>query len=405
METSKEVFTMETLTRDGAWCWFSEPRAIYHHGEKEQTYAGWITSGGDVTVAALNHETGSWTSHVVHRRLEADDHDHPVIYVRKDNRLVVFYSKHSKGSMYVAISKRPEDITEWREADTFGENVTYANPLRSGDSLFVFYRDLNWHPTLITSGDEGETWEKPRQFIRGGGERPYAKYTADKFGRIFTAFTGGHPRKEPRNKIFFANYDFGLVKRGNGTMSSIFAGENEGIDIDRDPLDTVYNAFNGKAWIWDIACADENEPVLVYAMFPTDTAHQYYYARWNGEKWENHRISEGGGWFPQTPGGEEETEPNYSGGVTLDHEDPFTVYLSKPVNGVFEIFRYITPDSGRTWQSEQLTHDTPAGVLNVRPVVPRNHKPGAVDLLWMRGSYTHYTDFGTQIMAGSFEKK
>ncbi len=100
-----------------------------------------------------------------------------------------------------------------------------------------------------------------------------------------------------------------------------------------------------------------------------------------------------------------EREPNYSGGVTLDHENPFTVYLSKPVNGIFEIFRYTTADSGHTWQSEQLTHDTPGGMLNVRPYVPLNHKPGTVDVLWMRGTYTHYTDFSTQIMAGSFREE
>ena len=41
-----EADTGKTLAEDAAWCWFSDPRAVYHHGEKEAVYFGYINSRG-----------------------------------------------------------------------------------------------------------------------------------------------------------------------------------------------------------------------------------------------------------------------------------------------------------------------------------------------------------------------
>ena len=46
-ETSRqEINNIEALTDDGVWCWFSDPRAIYHRGEKEKIYFGSINTKG-----------------------------------------------------------------------------------------------------------------------------------------------------------------------------------------------------------------------------------------------------------------------------------------------------------------------------------------------------------------------
>ena len=52
-----EDFT--TVTEDGAWCWFSDPRAVYYKGTYERTYTGFVTSGGDIMVAFKDHKTGT----------------------------------------------------------------------------------------------------------------------------------------------------------------------------------------------------------------------------------------------------------------------------------------------------------------------------------------------------------
>ncbi|MGC3976884.1 MAG: BNR-4 repeat-containing protein [Paludibacteraceae bacterium] len=389
---------IDTLTVDGAWCWFNDPRAIYHKGIKEQTYFTWITRVGDIYIASYNHQTGEYLEKMIYPKLEADDHDVPAIFFRKDGRIILYFSKHTTAPAHRFISTNPEDITSWGTDYQFGENVTYPYPFQVGDSIYVLYRGLNWHPTLIVSKDNGETLGTPMQIIAGGGARPYARYCQDKTGAIHMAYTTGHPRDVSNNKIYYACFKNGKFYRANGTLIKDFEWGTNPLNIDNNDAETVYNATNGKGWIWDITVDADNNPVMVFATFPTDTDHRYYYARWTGTSWYQKQLTNGGKWFPQTPAGTTEPEPNYSGGISLDYDDPSVVYLSKPVKDVFEIFKFTTPDKGITWDSIAVTWNTPKEYVNVRPIVPRHHKKGFFDVLWMRGKYVYYTNYQTSIV-------
>src|SRR5688500_591507 len=46
------------LSPTGAWCWFGDPRAVYHVGAHRRTYVGWVNGGGDIQVASYDHDTG-----------------------------------------------------------------------------------------------------------------------------------------------------------------------------------------------------------------------------------------------------------------------------------------------------------------------------------------------------------
>ena len=391
---------IDTLNIDGAWCWFNDPRAIYYKGEKEQTYFGWINSKGNIMIASYNHTTGEYIEHLLYPDLEVDDHDNPAIFIRNDGQLIVYFSKHTTAPAHRFISTYPEDITSWGSDYQFGENVTYPYPFQVGDQIYVFYRGLDWHPTLIISDDNGETLGTPQQFIAGGGDRPYARYCQDATGAIHVAFTTGHPRNEASNKIFYACFKDGAFYRADGTLIKQFTGTATALNIDNSEAETVYDATNGKGWIWDITVDSENNPVMVYASFPSDTDHRYHYARWNGSEWINTELTEAGQWFPQTPEGTTEPEPNYSGGIILDYDDPSVIYLSKQVKGVFEIFKYTTTDQGITWKEQAITWNSPSDIVNVRPIVPRHHKQGYFDVIWMRGEYRYYQDYHTSLVFG-----
>jgi hypothetical protein len=88
--------------------------------------------------------------------------------------------------------------------------------------------------------------------------------------------------------------------------------------------------------------------------------------------------------------------------MALDPANPTAVYASRPVRGIFEIERWITPDGGKTWQSEAVTKDSKAD--NVRPVVVRNTPAGTTSVMWMhnRGGYVHFTDYRTEIRIRNF---
>ncbi len=388
-------------TPDGTWCWFQDPRAVYYEGTKKQTYTGWVTSDGSVQVSSYNHETGERLTHTLNEKFQVDDHNNPTFLVREDGHIVVAYSGHFYGPMRVVVSQNPEDITSFGNEATFGDNVTYANPYQIGDSTVMFYRDgSTWHPTMNVSMDGGVTWGTPQKFISRNGieNRPYVKYVQDSHGGIHLTFTTGHPRREPTNKIYYVYYKNKQFFKADGTLIKAYSGVADALDIDAGEPEVVYDASEGKGWTWDIALDEDEHPIILYAAFPDDQNHHYYYARWDGGQWINNLIVNSGRWFPQTPEGAGEDEPNYSGGMVVDPINPSIVYLSRQVNEVFEIFKYTTDDGGASWSAEALTENTPDTVINVRPVIPRGHLPGSFDVMWMRGTYTTYRNYHTAVM-------
>jgi hypothetical protein len=171
------------------------------------------------------------------------------------------------------------------------------------------------------------------------------------------------------------------------------------LPINPTESDLVYDASatGEKAWIWDVAGDQDNNPVIVYSRFPNDTTHLYYYATWRDGAWKNIELVNSGGWFPQTPEGEEEREQNYSGGLALDHQDPSIIYLSIEKNGIYEMEKWHTRDKGETWEVTEITRNSEFS--NIRPFVVRNHPAEfSTMVLWMSfREYLHYTDYDSSI--------
>ncbi len=136
--------------------------------------------------------------------------------------------------------------------------------------------------------------------------------------------------------------------------------------------------------------APDGEPVIVYATFPSGGNHAYWYARWTGRRWVSHFLTRAGGSISPTT-----FEWEYSGGITLDHSDPSVLYLSRQVDGSFQIERWVTTDGGTSWRHRVVVR---GGALdNVRPVVPRGSHGGPMSLLWLRGDYINYRSYRTEI--------
>jgi rhamnogalacturonyl hydrolase YesR len=399
---SKPAESCADFTADGAWCWFSDPRAIFRDGK---IYAGWMTGDGAVQVGAMDLKTSAIQVMTLAEKFERDDHDNPALLFLPDGRLAAFFSHHAKEDMHLRVTEKPDDIGAWSPDRKLGfgaggKGVTYANPAMLGDeknAIYLFWRGSDFKPTLSISKDLCETWSRPQALIRRPSaddtNRPYLKMWTDSRRRIDIVFTDGHPRDEATNSVYFLRYEKGAFFKADGTR----IGGMDDLPLDPAKCDRVYDGSTaGRAWIWDIAEQGGN-PVVAYTRLPDETDHRYRYARWDGKQWLDFEITPAGKWFPHTAPGAKEREPHYSGGMALDRENADTVFLSRPVNGVFEIEKWRTPDGGATWKSEAVTANSKAD--NVRPFVIRNAPAGAPCLLWMNISdhYVHFTDFKTSI--------
>ena len=384
----------QVITRDGAWCWFSDPRAIY---VDDKMFGGFVDKEGSIWAFCYDPSTCQSKQYKLFNKLDYDDHANPSIMALSDQRLVLFFSAHggTKNSpIYYAVSKYPSDISSWEEVQEINSEmegslgVCYTNPVMLSDEnnrVYLFFRGRDFKPTCIYT-DDLKTWSQPINLVRndpgyGQGGRPYTKITTNHKDKIFFAFTDAHPRDRATNSIYFMMYKNGKICKADGTVVSETLGS-----IIPSQVDKVYDATRtfDKAWIWDIAFDESEKPILVYARFSDrDNKHSYWYARWNGIKWENHKITDAGQWFQRTEYVKEkpEYECNYSGGVYLDHENPNILYTSRPINDRFEIEKWTFTGGKQKWITEAITYQSEKD--NVRPFVVRNHRGSQPSVLWM----------------------
>ncbi len=404
----------ETLSEDAAWCWFSGPRAIYRHNGNAEIVTGWITKDGTLQAALLNYKEGASQVQTIAPQLEKDDHANPAFAELADKDVLLFCAKHYDHKVRVNRLKADASSLEFGETvehDIYDKEelkrypykrVTYANPFalsNENNRIYCFGRWTGFKPNITWSDDDGVSFEKSKVFITNipfdGNNRPYVCYSSDGKSKIHILFTDGHPRNEPLNSVYYACYENGAFWKVDGTKIC----DLENIPFEPKDASVVYQATeeNGRAWIYDIGSDRKGRPVVLYARYPEETKHLYHYAIFDGKNWIDNEVCNAGKWFPQTPDGKTEPEPHYSAGMSLNPINPNIIYLSREVNGTFEIEKQETRNHGKSWKVTPITQNSEYD--NVRPVVPKNMKKGDVPVvLWMvNKKYIHYTNYDTEI--------
>jgi hypothetical protein len=379
---------------NGSWCWFADPRAVRVGGQSGAVFVGWLSWTGAVTIGEFDPDLGTRETHVV-GYLFHDDHSSPSIYVEPDQRLTVFFSAHNGSAMYERTSLQPDNITAWGPVERVPVQIpgdlgfTYPNPVSlsaESNRLYLFWRGAGWSQDYATRTAAG-AWSPARPLITNPPQRPYLKVSSDGVGTIGLAFTDGHPR-DVTTSIYYAEYRGGWLRHTGGrAIEQIGNGP-----IRPDQADLVYNgpAHGYSAWVWDVALGRADRPAIVYATFQNPADHAYWYAVWTGTRWVSHLITFAG---PSISPGT--IEQQYSGGIALDHANPSVVYLSRKVDGWFEIERWTTTNGGLDWSHTTVARDP--GENDVRPVVTQGANGGPMSVLWLQGRYGSYTTYRTKI--------
>ncbi len=359
-----------TLNTGGTWYPFASPSATYYKGTNEQTYFSWINQNGELMVSSMNYNTGVYFEKKINSTIQGEQPANPTILVRKDGKLIVFYAKNAESPLHKLISKKAEDISSWETDYTFGNTMPCAFPFRSDNQICILYCGAGGYPEIISSSDEGETFGASQKLIQGGSSEPQVRYCLDPTGALHMAFTKGNPQSESANKIFYACFKNGNFYKSDGSLIKTYTGTTTALDIALNEAEAVLSP-SGKCRIGDFLTDNSGKPVIVCSSFTNDTDHDCKYIRWNGNAWEEKRITTGAE-ITQT-----------AGGITLDYSDLSAVYLSKA--GAF--YQYTTSNNGDSWIETGIQEATLSALTNISAFVPFNHKDGLFDAIWNRNDF------------------
>ena len=414
---AQSQFSSNVVAEEGAWCWFADPRALHYEnsaGTINATYIGYIDVHGNVKATQYDWKTGQKADVLIRSYFQPDDHDNPTFVVLPDERVMIFYTRHTdEKCIWYRISKKPGDITNLGEEKRLATsaNTTYPSPFILSDDpnhIYLCWRGINWHPTIarLTMPDANDNCSfdfGPKQIVQSTGARPYAKYQSNGKDKIYLSYTTGHPDNEMPNWLYFNVID---INNGNGPILRDIKGTqlsviNNGVfNVNKNdsyannyPYTVVDKIANIRNWVWQITLDSQEHPVIAYTHIDNaKTSHVYWYSRWTGSEWRNTWVQYAGHAFHKNWN---RTELCYSGGAAVDPDNINDLYLSIPttngaydVNGVYEIWKYTINDDGTVGASEQLT--TGSAKNNVRPFIIPGSKNSPMRLTWMNGDYYYW---------------
>lgn len=400
------------LAKEGAWCWFADPRAVrVKEGKTDAAYVGYIDNHGAVRALQLDYKRNTAEEVLVRSYFQPDDHNNPTFLALPDGRIMIFYTRHTdEPRFYYRISLRAGDITSLGEEKIIEvkNNTTYPSPFILSDDpqhIYLCWRGIGWHPTIAKlsmpdANDDVKIEWGPYQMVQSTGARPYAKYQSNGKDKIYVSYTTGHPDNELPNWLYFNTIDINaggepqLCDVNGKVLSKISEGKFNVFKRDdyqqQYPLTVIDAPKDSRCWVFQITTDEKEHPVVAFVRIsPDKKQHEYYYARWDGAKWRITDIADAGGWFHQSP----QTENCYSAGMAIDPDDVNTVYCSLPTKNmmgkeVYEIWKYTLNDAGVVTAKEAITWNSEKN--NVRPYVLPGSVGSDLRLVWMNGDYYYW---------------
>ena len=391
---------------EGAWCWFADPRALHYENKEgtiNKTYIGYIDIHGNIKAMQYDFQKKEQEEVLIRSYFQPDDHNNPTFLVLPDERIMIFYSRHTdEPCFYYRVSRIPRDITTLGEEKRIEtkNNTTYPSPFILSDDpehIYLCWRGIGWHPTIAKLSlpddkDEVDVVWGPYQIVQSTGARPYAKYMSNGKDKIYLTYTTGHPDNELPNFLYFNYIDIKTLQLTDvrGTVLSTIADGtfkvNKTGDYAKQYPSTVVDNPSERDWVWQIASDRNGNPVIAMVRISDNKeSHDYYYAKWNGHEWKKTFLINAGGHFHQTPN----LEKCYSAGMAIDPSNVNEVYCSLPVEGkygkVYEIVRFIMSEDGEVISKEAVTKDSQLN--NVRPYMIPASEGTPLRLTWMYGNY------------------
>lgn len=97
------------------------------------------------------------------QKIKKDHHYSPVIWADRKGHLHVLFGCHRTPGIHL-VSRKPEDITEWKESSSICESISYPQAHQIYDNKILAYFRKGGHLgawTYRISSDNGKTWKAP----------------------------------------------------------------------------------------------------------------------------------------------------------------------------------------------------------------------------------------------------
>lgn len=373
---------LRALTTSGKGSWSNvDPRAFYYNGA---TYFTWTDgTNGDVGVSKYVHATQVTTSTVISAGFARDDHATPSVIVRtSDHRIVVAWSAHDGVSIYRWISTNPEDISAGSIGNGGTSDYTYMTLMEPANGVYWFFREIvggTGYLRYVKSTDGLTTWGSTVSLFTAdsAGHVPYWRIGSDWSRYIHVSATNTEPNTSGSFLYhFYIDTNDDSPHKSDGTTISA------SLPIASTNATLITNGIAGGGYCLSMGvCVDGSGKPAVMVRVGTggQTDNSERVARWTGSAWQVNEVYTTGGTIPGFV---------YSPGATIHKTNPDIVYGTRKTGGHYAISRFVSPDSGTTW------NETVLGSTNESfyPETPVNAAAG-LDVLWPFGSVTSDTDY------------
>ncbi len=423
---------------NGAWTWFSDPRAMVDPGGGKLVIGvdvsgvgfGGSARDGAVEVPMFDLQSGvsTRTTLMAHGTLGPDDHNGPAIMLRPDGKYLAQWTGHNANFFSYF---RVFDGNAWGTQTTFdwstvgatnGDQASYSNPhyIPADGRTYSYVRAMdNRSPQILASTDFGNSWfyygklVRPSTNFNVGYNPGYFRYSDDGSNRIDFICTEAHPR-DYTTSIYHGYISNGMSFKTDGSLvdGALTNVNNTNVPFSANFTPVFTNGTvlppgmtNYRCWNDDvrrypdgsIECIISARINQVISFGYPDTNvnpnHAFFFCRYDGAKWTPTYLCHAGYKLYSDEG-------DYVGLGCLSPNDPNTIYISTQwdpravVPGVtdtnpqystnHEIWRGVTTNHGATftWTSitQNSTHD------NLRPIVP-GWNGSEKALVWFRGVY------------------
>ncbi len=382
-----------TASPHGGYTHIPDSKATSYNGK---TWIGYITAAGAVEIVEYVHASGVATITeivVASDWLNADTHGSPSVLVRdSDKKLIVSASRHDGATPYIWVSTSAESAASFAagvqpDASIGGSDYTYMSTFQllseASDPIYLFYRDISSGTGRLAyskSTDGGATWSARSVFYTGAsGIVPYWRMWSNGTDRVDFVVTDKewYDQTHP-SQVGHFYYTGGQFYKSDGTH--ITATQPFGFS----DITLVKDTSEGMVWCMGVSW-DGSAPACVLMTGIGSTDNAIGVARWNGSAWSYVEVARHGGIYSGDRAGPL---------AAIDHADPNTVYLSRLVSGKYELFRYVSADSGATWTGTQLTVGSTADNLWVESV--KDHT--AIEVVWEQGTFVSSTSTGSNTL-------